>query len=245
MQFNNIEPLKWDTEFFGYPVAKISLNKNGSGNLDFLFRQLESDNYRVTYFFVPPEEKGIISRILNKGGILVDQKTTFTKTSEKHNKFSDNIIEFQGEEINEKLIQLVLESGIYSRFRTDVNFKNKEYERLYIEWLDKSVKKKIAFKIFLAIKESDIIGITTVGVKENQADIGLVAVCESSRGQGIGYNLIQSADNAAFELGLKEIKVVTQLQNKRACHLYEKCNFQIENVTNIYHYWQKNANSLQ
>ena len=38
--------------------------------------------------------------------------------------------------------------------------------------------------------------------------------------------------------GYKEIKVVTQLQNKSGCRLYEKCNFQIESITNIYHFWQ-------
>jgi dTDP-4-amino-4,6-dideoxy-D-galactose acyltransferase len=238
MQNNIIKTLKWDSEFFGYPVAKIYLDQNGIDDLDCIFKQLESERFRVTYFFVPPEEKEIINHILRKGSVLVDQKTTFSKTTEKHNNFSNNIVEFQEEEINEKLVQVVLEAGIYSRFRTDGNFKNNEYERLYIEWFANSVKKKIAIKTFLAKKGSEVIGITTLGKKEHHADIGLVAVCENFRGQGIGYDLTHSADNAAFEMGLNEIKVVTQLKNKSACHLYEKCNFQIENITNIYHFWQ-------
>jgi dTDP-4-amino-4,6-dideoxy-D-galactose acyltransferase len=237
MHNNIIEPLKWDSEFFGYRVARIYLDQNGFDHLDNLFKQLVLEKFRVTYFFVPPQEKRIIKHIIKKGSILVDQKTKFSKTTEKHDKFSNNITEFQNEMINEKLIQLVLKAGVYSRFCTDVNFTNKEYERLYIEWLEKSIKKKIAFKTFLANKGSDIVGITTLGEKEHYAYIGLVAVDENSRGHGIGYDLIQSADNEAFEIGLTKIKVVTQLKNKNACRLYEKCNFQIEDITNIYHYW--------
>ena len=93
-------------------------------------------------------------------------------------------------------------------------------------------------KTFVAKNRSDIIGITTLGKKSEFADIGLVAVDKNFRGQGIASDLIHSADTAAYHLGYKEIKVVTQLKNKGACRLYEKCNFQIENITNVYHYWK-------
>lgn len=238
MQNNVIEPLIWDSEFFGYPVANVSLDKIESDELDCLFRKLESGKYRVTYFFVLPDEKETIDHLVKKGGLLVDQKTTYSKVTEQHQQTTNNIIEFQGEEINDNLIQLVLESGKYSRFRTDINFTGKEYERLYIKWLDNSIKKINAFKTLLAIKGSEINGITTIGEKEYHAEIGLVAVSVNNRRQGIGQALINSAENIAFEMGFEKIKVVTQLTNEGACHLYEKCNFRIENVTNIYHYWQ-------
>jgi len=239
MLINTIEALEWDSQFFGYPVARIFLDHEGCEKLDNIFQQLKTGKFRVTYFFVPPDEDLIINRVTKEGSKLVDQKTIFSKTAEKHDKFSNDISEFQEEEINEKLIELVLQAGSYSRFRLDVNFKKKEFERLYIEWLSKSVKKKIAFKTLLAKKGSDIIGIATLGEKEHYAEIGLVAVCENFRGQKIGYDLIRAADTAAFEMGLNEIRVVTQQKNEGACRLYEKCHFQIEEITNIYHYWQK------
>jgi len=238
MQINNIEPLEWDSRFFGYPVARIIFDQEGSDKLDIIFKKIESEKFRVTYLFVPPKEKELNNQIARKGCILVDQKVTFAKKPEKHNRSSNIIIEYQGAEINEKLNELVLQAGLYSRFRLDENFANKEYERLYIEWLYKSIKKAIAVKILVAKNESDIIGITTLGKKELQADIGLVAVDKNYWGLGVGCDLINSADTIAFELGLDQIKVVTQLENKRACKLYEKCHFQIEKITNIYHYWQ-------
>ena len=238
MKINTIEPLKWDSLFFGYPVARITLDNEASEKLDHLFLNLESGKFRVTYFFVAPEEIELINRITKKGCILTDQKVVYSKTTEKHNQYSNDIVEFQGIDINEKLIKLVLQAGKFSRFRLDENFTNKEYQRLYIEWLSKSVRKEIAFKILVANKRSDIVGITTLAEKTKFADIGLVAVDKHFQGQGIGYDLIHSADTVAYEKGINEIKVVTQYENKRACRLYEKCNFHIEKITNVYHYWQ-------
>jgi dTDP-4-amino-4,6-dideoxy-D-galactose acyltransferase len=238
MEKNTIEPLEWDSKFFGYPIAKISVDQNGSEKLDQLFKDLTSKNFRLIYFFVPPVEKKIGERIIKKGGILVDQKTVFLKTTEKHNEFSNHISELQGSEMNERLIKLALQAGEFSRFRIDKNFKKNEYERLYIEWITKSVNKEISFKTLVALKGSDIFGITTLDDEKNYAHIGLVAVDETCRGQGIGSDLIHTADTIAFTRGFKEIKVVTQFQNKGACKLYEKCGFHFENITNVYHYWQ-------
>ena len=176
MQKNTIETLEWDSQFFGYPVARIFLDQEGSDILDIIFQKLKSGKYRLTYFYVPPKEQGIINRITKEGGILVDQKTVFSKLTEKHKELSNNVVEFQEAEINEKLKKLVLQAGLYSRFRLDKNFTNNEYERLYVEWLTKSINKEIVFRTIVAKRGSGIVGLTTLGEKSNYADIGLVAV---------------------------------------------------------------------
>jgi len=239
MLINKIEPLNWDSWFFGYPVAKIVLDQEGYSKLDFLFSRLVSEKYRLTYIFVPRADQGLINFIEAKGGVLVDQKVVFAKIPGHHPVPVNNIIEFNGTEINQQLAGLALQAGLFSRFRTDRNFENNEYEKLYLEWLTKSIKKLIAFKVLVATAGSEFIGLTTLGKTAVQANIGLFAVDEHFRGRGIGGDLIYSAENVALEMGLKELKVVTQLQNKVACSLYEKCNFRIENITNIYHFWQK------
>jgi dTDP-4-amino-4,6-dideoxy-D-galactose acyltransferase len=238
MTINTIEPLAWDTQFFGYPVARIILDQKGIANIDDLFNQLQSHRIRLTYFFTPPAEKELNERIAKKGALLVDQKTVFMKAAEKHSHFANPISEFQGAAVTERLIELTLQAGIFSRFRTDSNFEKKEYERLYVEWITKSVSKEISFTTLVALKGSDILGITTLDDENDHANIGLVAVDEKHRGQGIGRDLIHYSDTIAFDSGFKKIKVVTQMQNKSACKLYEKCGFHIDRITNIYHYWK-------
>lgn len=238
MGLNTIDYLDWDSGFFGYSVAKVTFGEEGFDILESLSSRLEAEKIRLTYFFVPVTETRLNDSIADMGGILVDQKTTYSKKTEKTPWHSDHIKEYLEDEINDRLIELGLQAGLFSRFRLDKNFSKQEYERLYIEWLRKSVSMDLALKTFIALEGSEIIGITTLGGKEDAADIGLVAVDKNFRGNGIASDLIHSAENAAYDLGFKEIKVVTQLQNKAACRLYEKCDFKIENIVNIYHYWQ-------
>ena len=238
MTANTIERLEWDSQFFGYSVAKVGLDDKGYDKVDVVFRQLASDNIRLTYFFIPMSETKLNNYISERGGKLVDQKTIFFKKTEGQKNFCNNIIEYQGTEINDRLIALGLQAGLFSRFRLDINFTKNEYKRLYIEWLTKSLNKTLAINTFIAKNGPEIIGITTLGKRSGFADIGLVAVDEKFRGKGIASDLIHFAENTAFNLGFNEIKVATQLHNKGACRLYEKTNFQIESITNIYHYWQ-------
>jgi dTDP-4-amino-4,6-dideoxy-D-galactose acyltransferase len=238
MQINILEHLKWDSKFFGYPVARILLDQEGINKLDSVYKKIISEKIRLTYFFVPPAAKKLNSCISKKGGVLVDQKAEYLKMTEEHHDFSNIIVEYQGAEIPDRLKELVLQAGLFSRFRIDTNFKNNEYEKLYIEWLSKSIKQKIAFKTLVVKKGSDPVGITTLGEKAHYAHIGLVAVDKNFRGNRIGHDLISTADNIAFEMGFKEIKIVTQLKNEGACRLYERCHFHIDRITNIYHYWQ-------
>lgn len=238
MTTNTVEFLKWDSQFFGYPVARIVFDQDGGEKLDILLRQVQLERIRLSYLFVSAEYKELNNIILSRGCKFVDEKTVYSKSTEKQKEYSNKITEYSGVKINDRLIELVLQAGKFSRYNLDINFKNSEYERLYTEWLKKSVNKTIAFKTFVALHDSKIIGITTLGKKSEYADIGLVAVDAKFRGIGIGSDLIHFADNTAFELGYRIIKVVTQLQNKGACRLYEKCNFQIESIVNVYHYWQ-------
>jgi dTDP-4-amino-4,6-dideoxy-D-galactose acyltransferase len=237
MQNNTIELLAWDSEFFGYPVARVSLNHEGIGLIDDLFRQIESRKIHITYFIVSPSDQAIIDKITKNGGVLADQKTIYSKESEKHDNISGSISEFNGTEINEKLKELALQAGLFSRFRLDGNFKNNEYEKLYTEWLRKSVNRSIAFKTLVSVQGSEITGFVTLVNKTSYIDIGLVSVDKNFRGKGIGVDLIRYADSIAYEMGKREIKVTTQLDNTPACRLYEKCGFRIESINNIYHYW--------
>jgi len=239
MQFNTIEPLEWDSNFFGYPVARVFLDKDGNDSIDDIFRELASEKYRLTYFFVSPTEEELMNYLVKKGAKLVDQKVFYSKSAENHNHINHNIIEFQGEQINERLKALVLQAGLFSRYRLDDNFTNNEYERLYVEWLTKSLNKTIAFKTLVATKGYDINGLIILGKKGHHGDISLAAVDPNYRGQGLGYDLFCAADNLFYDMGFEVIKTVTQMKNTGACKLYEKCNFHIEKISNVYHYWQK------
>lgn len=236
---NSIHRLDWDSLFFGYEVGRLNIPSDEA--FEYSEFKVESSKFKLVYIysdFILPANQGLS---------LYDEKVTFSqkiyfdalKLSSIRNNNSISISSFNrsSDDLN-KLQELALQSGIYSRFKLDPNFKNNEYKRLYLEWIDNSINGNIAFDTIVAKIKGKIVGFTTVGEKnKNLADIGLVAVDKNSRGEGIGTALIHEILHRAAHSGFKEIQVVTQLVNQAAIKLYEKTNFYKTNLTYIYHVW--------
>mgnify|MGYP002344313992 CR=1 FL=1 len=237
MDMNSFEFLPWDSAFFGYRVARVVINNDDPYDYEQTLRILDQEQARLTYILVSPEALRLNSMIKESGGLLVDKKVTFCKTSASHSGFRNEIMEYSGTGDEKELSELALQAGLYSRFRIDCNFRNGEYERLYRKWLENSLNGKVAFSVIIARTEERISGLITLGARGNFADIGLLAVDRSYVGMGIGTELVYYADNEANAKGFSNIKVVTQLDNERACSLYEKCGFSVESLLNIYHMW--------
>ena len=227
----NIQRLNWDSDFFGYEVGKIEVSKCDDFNFD-IFEQ-EVQNYRLIYLLSDMEID-----ILNL--LLVDKKVIFYQKINKVIESNDIIIESFDEAKHdlEQLKALAIESGIYSRFFIDKNFVNNEFINLYSQWIENSVNKKIAFDIIVALDKKNIIGFATLNKKsEVLSDIGLIAVSKAYRGLGIGKKVINEAILRSKLARFKAIQVVTQLDNFAAVNLYKSTNFEIKQITYIYHYW--------
>mgnify|MGYP002355965114 CR=1 FL=1 len=63
------------------------------------------------------------------------------------------------------------------------------------------------------------------------------SVDQTVRGQSIGSKLINATFFHYSKIGIFDIEVVTQKDNQLACNFYEKNNFKIKNIENIYHLW--------
>jgi dTDP-4-amino-4,6-dideoxy-D-galactose acyltransferase len=237
-RFNTVVPLDWDSAFFGYPVARVVLDETGSEHFKAIADKILKDKIRLVYFFLSPSDLLLNRQISEFGAVLRDQKTLFSKVPESQSGYSSSIEVYPYAEPDKELLSLGLQAGIFSRFRLDGNFKNNEYERLYTRWVTDSLSGKISFQTIVAMVDNTVAGMVTLGEKNGHADIGLVSVARAQAGKGIGYDMIRYADNTAYNRNFSRIEVVTQLQNHPACRLYEKCNFKLESVTNVYHFWQ-------
>lgn len=221
-------PLDWDSKLFGYPVARLELE----GELfDYRKHAKKLSEYRLTYVVSDHEQH---SDYLNSG----DSKIIFTKQPETHS-VDSRITDASAEDVN-RLVAIGKQSGHFSRFNLDANFQNDEFEKLYQIWVEKSIKKQIAVYNPTILVEEEPSGLITLGESdENTATIGLFAVSESFRGQGIGTKLLQAADNYALEHGYKHLTVATQGQNIGARKVYEKFGFRELAVSYIYNFWNE------
>jgi dTDP-4-amino-4,6-dideoxy-D-galactose acyltransferase len=233
-----IKRLDWDSNFFGYEIGKIVVGPKNK----FRIGALKDNNYKLIYVF--SEEPIEINQL-----ILVDIKVGFHKWINEDKKgfaFKNRCEPFNlcKHDLN-KLENLAIESGKYSRFKLDSNFQKNEFERLYLEWIYQSYQKKMALEVLVYSVDEVLAGFITITNKsETLTDIGLVAVDPKFQGKGIGGVLVEAAEKYSFVNGYKEIQVVTQEDNKNALKLYQKNGFDLCNKTYIYHYWRNSINKL-
>ena len=168
----DIQLLDWDSNFFGYKVGKLNLSKTDFINLN----KIETKSFDLIYLFV---EQNIDEYLFYQcRGELQDIKIEFAK----HVNFKDNNL---SETVNitikpiviltDELFHLVLESGVFSRFKQDKNFVNNEFERLYRAWIDKSINDRNG-KVIGAFINDELIGFISLSLKLGVLDIGLIAV---------------------------------------------------------------------
>jgi dTDP-4-amino-4,6-dideoxy-D-galactose acyltransferase len=231
--------LDWETQTFGYPVVRIIDTTLDSMQLASLLGQLGQDHIRLAYWFVHPEDKNLNDTAKKNKGLLVDTKVTYELDGVDNNTLlRDPSIDIYTEKhVDEALYRLALASGIYSRFYIDPHFTSREYEKLYRQWIEKSVRGEIADHVLIFKQEGTIVGFITTGIKDLQGEIGLLAVDAAYRGQHIGQRLVQAAIAHLGESGMHSIQVVTQKGNRPACALYEKVGFRLTAVENVYHFW--------
>jgi dTDP-4-amino-4,6-dideoxy-D-galactose acyltransferase len=208
---------------------------NSQHEMILCLEQLKQSEFKLAYFFVEPTNTFLQNICKLNGGILIDKKTTY-----EINNFNDPgpvplVESFDGSVNN--LIDLAFESGLYSRYKIDTNFKNGEFEKLYIEWITASVNKKIANEVLVYKDSSELIGLVTLNVMEMLGQIGLIAVSKKHRGKGIGKKLIEASHHWYRTKGIFKAKVVTQGINIQACKLYEQSGYHISEIKYIYHFW--------
>jgi dTDP-4-amino-4,6-dideoxy-D-galactose acyltransferase len=226
-----IHSLDWDSSFFGYSVGRVDIGDEKK--FDFEAFQSESKNFKLIYVYSK-------NTLFYPNFKLVDKKVLLSQIC--HDFLNENIVFTESFDLKVhnivELKKLALESGLYSRFKIDENFKSGEFESLYMRWIENAVNDELTFDIIVALKNNSIVGFATLNRKNDfLADIGLVAVSESVRGSGIGKQIIQECIIRSKKAGYGEIQVVTQLDNLAAMNLYKKTNFKIKEINNIYHLW--------
>lgn len=222
--------LPWDSDFFGFEVAKLDLLP--TDNVEAFFEQ-GKPSYKLLYVFT----KNVISeKVLNENnGRLVDKKVILEKSIGK-NFVTLKIEEYNEDIISEQLRMLVYASGIYSRYKLDDRLPENSFKRLYNIWIEQSVLGSLADKVFVYRKSSLIVGFITVKIKNNVGEIGLIAIDKKNRGQSIGKHLIYKVESYLQEINIKKLIVATQKDNNAALSFYDNLDFKIIETNLVYHF---------
>ncbi len=226
----NIEPVLWDSDFFGYPIGKLTLYADERIDEE----QCLNSNYKLIYIFseaeLGPNQLGNLA--LQLADCKIDLQTKVKSEPVK----SDALIQ-PLHQLSPELLNLVYQSGHYSRFKLDQQFVHQEFERMYLAWINKALDHKQQ-QVFGYMQQDKPVGFITVAEKNANADIGLIAVDEAYRGKSIGHHLVKHAHQFAQQNNLSNITVTTQLANAGAMRFYLNHGFEVAKKSYIYHLWK-------
>jgi len=230
--------LEWDSDFFGIKTARIDALKLSGEELAEQLENFHNSSFGLLYIFAPHNLSCHNKEILSAGGILMDEKVTFTMNVDSINpSLSPHIRSCKGSEMDKDLETLAIESGKYSRFKVDKRIPRNKFEELYRLWMKNSLNGTFAKEVYAYEDEGQKLGMITIDIRENEGWIGIIAVNEAYRGRSIGKLLMHAAIRFCKENKVSILNVQTQLENKISCAFYEKIGFAVRGVEDVYHVW--------
>lgn len=237
-------PAEWDTGFFGYPVGVLTLTSEEDVQQEVAAARQEG--YRLLYAFIPPHDGPAGAAVEAAGGRLVDEKVTLgwsarCATSLAPVERAPAIVSGRGCAATSELEALAQASGEQSRFRLDPGFGDGAFERLYGLWLRNSLSGALARDVLLIDGPTGPVGLLTLRDSGERAVIGLLAVEQAVRGQGLGGHLLRAAQDLAVQWGKSALDVATQAANAGALRLYLSAGFVVQERVSVYHLWLDEA----
>ena len=228
-----LEPLPWDTAFFGVSIARARAPSLTSAQLKDLRAEAAAAGYALVYVFL---DRPLATALA--WAPLVDERVDY------HRPWDANALSAADDApavssvprdatVGADLLALGRAAGAHSRFRADPLFTEAAFGRLYDRWVRASVRREIADE-FLVYDRG--LGLVTGAVSGGELRIGLIAVDVAARGRGVGAALLEAlprhvAPASAFDA----VAVATQADNRPACRFYERRGFRSRSRTYVYH----------
>lgn len=214
----------WLSNFFGRDIAELELIENAQS--DFLF-----PDFTLIQTKLPSSAVKEIQWLQKQGFQFIEGEIIFEYDLAN---FSPDLTACRAA-TEQDLAQLEPFSHLFSqtRFRSPW-FSLLENRRFYWQWIQNAVKGEFDDLCLLSETASgEIQGMITLRVKENTAQVGLLAVAEKFQKQGIGYCLLMNAIAWAKSQQATKMVVTTQLSNLAAIQLYQCLNGKISGT----YYW--------
>ncbi len=230
--------LEWDTEFFGFPVARVTDPLLTPQRCDEIDRFCRAHAVRCLYFPACADDPATVALAPAHGFRFVDLRMLFGRKLDST--FRPRII---GSRVRRAvdadlpaLENIAATSHRNTRFFYDGRFPLEKCEELYRTWIRKSVGD--AECVIVTEADGAVAGYSACVLRERGSGlISLIAVASEFRGRGIGSDLVNASLEYFVKGGATEVTVTTQGWNVGAQRVYQQNGFRTSFVELYYHKW--------
>ena len=221
----SIDPLKWESDFFGVNTARVALD--GEQSLPDALQQ----PYRLWQAKVPAERIEVIDALSQQGFQLVEGEADLALNIKRTERQVG--VRIAREAQIPALRDAATQAFRYSRFRAPW-FHPDDSGRFYAQWVENAVRGTFDNQCLVACDETGALqGFVSMREVAGDARIGLLAVQPEAQGKGIGQRLLLAAADWGRVRQLERLRVATQLSNLTAMRLYLRSGARLESTA----YW--------
>lgn len=245
-----IEPLPWDSAHFGFAVARLVPGDLSDRALARAVGAARCAGIELLYWHALAARALPRELVARLGGRRVDCRHTYfldplsAPALPARTTNACRIRPWVAAEVTERLRNLAVLAGRFSRFRVDPGIPRERCEALFSAWIEQSAGGAMGDAILVAEtheRAEPVVGLITVVREQAVGRIGLVAVADEAAGKGIGTALVTAALRCLCERGAEKALVVTQKANTPARRLYERCQFRLQSRAAVWHFWLQAA----
>jgi len=237
------ELLPWDTEFFGFPIARV----HGRTLTAERWRDVEhwcaARGVRCLYCFLEPDYR--CTRIVESaGGNLVNVRMNYERREPARAPAavaSGNCVR-EASDADTPALQRIAATSHRGRFHHDERFSNEKADELYRIWIRKG-RLETKDHVLVADDPAGVVrgycacGKNTLATGEQVGVIEIIGVDEAARGVGIGRDLLTAALAYFAGAGLTTVRLNTMADNIVAQRLYQRFGFLVIDCEFVYHKW--------
>jgi dTDP-4-amino-4,6-dideoxy-D-galactose acyltransferase len=228
------EFLKWDSDFFGVRIARVTQSHLAAEELHSVTQWCRSQAIDCLYFLADsndPHVTGMAGHFK-----LTDIRVQFeTPLGQRAVQPFELVRPFQEDDLD-ALRELARVSHRHSRFYYDGRFPVPKCDEFFGTWIQNSAA-GWADAVFVAQWDGAPAGYISCHLSGSTGSIGLIAVDEKARGRGLGHALVETPLAFFQQRGMTRATVVTQGRNIASQRLYQRCGFLTESLHYWFHRW--------
>jgi dTDP-4-amino-4,6-dideoxy-D-galactose acyltransferase len=228
------EPLSWDSEFFGFPIARVVLDDADETSLREVAHEARAAGITCLYGYLDALNVHLSYTIQALGWRLVDVATTFSLSLREPPIARPPETEFRVGTVAdvEAVTEIAEQMAEWSRFAADPRFGIEAARRLQRSWVDRAVGPSEDHTLMVAEQESGIVAlIGRVATPQPRVD----AVGTTKRGSGAARYLIQGSREWAHPEPLLGGPIASR--NVAALRYVSHCGYRASKVEYLYHHW--------
>jgi dTDP-4-amino-4,6-dideoxy-D-galactose acyltransferase len=235
-ELNPCQVLVWDSEFFGFRIARVRDAHLTARNLRDVLEWCVREGIRCLYFLAPSDSSETTDLVGANGFRMADLRFTLARGLEGDAGSARSVRAFHQSDLP-FLQEIAAVSHRDSRFYHDPGFPDQRCDEFYKTWIERSCH-GYADTVLVAEHLRQPAGYVSCHLQpDGIGSIGLLAVADWSRGVGLGGQLVTAALRFFAEACCTHVTVVTQGRNCSAQRLYQNCGFRSASMELWYHRW--------